>query len=399
MELATLDSELKRVRVVEGYESLIWTERFAAYGDFELHIPESREARTLLPIGTRLVLDRSTRVMEVETIEDSTNDDGARTLKFKGRSMETIFENRLGWHQLGPTQIPDPEDAEYVIDVKWEISKPPHEIMHEMFQTVCVTKALHPGDGIPFYTPGNYTPAGNIPFSTEAVKMQFEPDTLYNSLKKVADTYNLGFRLVRAGDTSRIYFEVYSGSNRLSSQTVLPAVVFSPELENLTDISQLTSDANYKNVAYVLAKNGSSVVYGVGADPTSSGFERRVLMVNASNIDLPAGDALQAALQQRGLEELAKHRRVYTFDGEIPENGRYAYGVDYSLGDLVEQRNADGFGNEMRVTEQIFVSDAEGDRSYPTLSLNTTVNPGTWASWTGNQTWSEVGADVYWANV
>jgi hypothetical protein len=127
--------------------------------------------------------------------------------------------------------------------------------------------------------------------------------------------------------------------------------------------------------------------------PDTAGFDRRVLTVDASDITLSAGTALDAALLQRGKEELAKTRAFQAFDGEINTNSQYKYQVDYWLGDLVEMRNVDGVANQMRVTEQIFVSDKEGDRSYPTLTVNQFINTGSWLSWESNQQWIDLDAD------
>jgi hypothetical protein len=177
-------------------------------------------------------------------------------------------------------------------------------------------------------------------------------------------------------------------------------VIFAPDLDNLSNTKELTSTALAKNVALVYAQNGSAVVFATGTDPSVSGDDRRVLLVKADDITLPAGDDLQAALQQKGLEELSKCQKIYGFDGEIPQLGSYVYGdpEGYDLGDLVEQRDEDGFGTNMRVTEQIFVSDAQGERSYPTLSEVITINPGSWYSWDSNQVWDDVPDTTYWAN-
>jgi hypothetical protein len=149
-----------------------------------------------------------------------------------------------------------------------------------------------------------------------------------------------------------------------------------------------------KNVAYVIAKNGSEVVYGNGADATTSGSDRRVLLVKADDVDEAAGPALTAILQKKGADELAKSRSISAFDGEIRQFGDTIYGVHYGLGDLVEMKNTDGATNNMRVTEQIFVSDHEGERSYPTLSLELYITPGSWLA-EGNETW-DGGDEGHW---
>jgi hypothetical protein len=202
--------------------------------------------------------------------------------------------------------------------------------------------------------------------------------------------------MLRHYDTSQIYWDVYTGSDRTSSQTTLPAVLFTPELDNLQNTKELTSIESAKNVAYVYSPAGFEMVYPVGVDPEVDGFDRRVLVVDANDITVDNPD-VPAALIQRGNEALAQAQVYQAFDGEISQNSQYKYGVDYNLGDLVEQRNVDGIANLMRVTEQIFVSDSEGERSYPTLTMNAFITTGSWLSWMPTKVWSDMTTEI-WAD-
>jgi hypothetical protein len=143
---------------------------------------------------------------------------------------------------------------------------------------------------------------------------------------------------------------------------------------------------------------GFKEVYAAGVDPAVEGLERRVMVVNASDITSTTG--LDAALSQRGYEALANARVLQAFDGEISQSSQYVYGRDYNLGDVVETRNVDGVTNNMRVTEQIFVEDQNGERQYPTLALNTFINTGSWLSWTSDKAWFDFDADTtsVWGN-
>lgn len=143
---------------------------------------------------------------------------------------------------------------------------------------------------------------------------------------------------------------------------------------------------------------GHEVVYSLDFDPTTNGFDRRVLLVKADDITDEDPLVASAKMIQKGKEELAKHRRLSAFDGELTNSSKYKYGIDYNLGDLVELRNEDGVTNKMRVTEQIFVSDKEGERSYPTLTLEQFVMPGTWLDWKYNKPWEEFDVTEYWNN-
>jgi hypothetical protein len=161
-------------------------------------------------------------------------------------------------------------------------------------------------------------------------------------------------------------------------QTTLPAVVFSSDFGNLQNTTELTSSALYKNVAYVISPVGSEIVYAQDVDPAVNGFKRKMIMVKADDIKDTVPSVASAKMIQRGKEELAKNRMFSAFDGEVSHYSQYKYGVDYNLGDLVELQNDDGAMSDMRVNEQIFVSDQNGDRSYPTLTVDKFIPSGSW---------------------
>lgn len=387
MDLYVLDDQLRRSEIIDIYTSLIWTERYSAFGDFELVLPNSLRARSLLSDGVMVTIEGSQRVARIETIEASLDQEGNDSLTVSGRSIEASLDARLAMPAL----------ASLTSASKWEFTDEiPSDIIRTMFESVIEDGDVDAGDVIPFIEPGTINPPGNIPEHEETIIRYLDVDTLYNSIKTVADEYNLGFRLVRDGDTSNLYFEVYTGNHRTTSQTTLTPVLFSVEMDTMSDTKELTSSADYANVAYVLAPNGAQAVYADGTDSSVAGFERKAIVVKAEDIDLAAGPALNDALFRRGKEELAKHRILVAFDGEVPQTSPYKYGVDYGLGDLVEQRSTSGKVNSMYVTENITISDAEGVRSYPTLTFYQLVTPGTWLSWDSNQVWSDV--EDYWAD-
>lgn len=65
-----LDQQLKvQDFVVDRYSSLIWTERFAEAGDFELIVVSNKENRAFFRLGQFLKIRESFRLMIIETIE------------------------------------------------------------------------------------------------------------------------------------------------------------------------------------------------------------------------------------------------------------------------------------------------------------------------------------------
>lgn len=385
MDIYILDAMLRREVLVDRFISCIWTERFSSYGDFELVLNSTQAERRRFVTGTLLACNLSNYVMRVTSVEDGTNADGEPTLELKGQSLEILLDDRVAFGVLDDlTTAPT-----------WTITDKPADVARTVVRAICITGILNAGDVIPYMVEGSFLPESTIPEPEDPINVVISPQSVYSAIKGICDPWSLGFRILRNGDISQLCFEVYSGSDRTTKQNIFPAIVFTPELDNLQNTKSLTSVDDYKNVAYVFSSVGFEEVYPQDVSPETSGFERHVLLVEANDITEDTPD-ISAALIQRGNEELSKHRSYSAFDGEINPNSGFRYGVDYYLGDIVEVRNIDGVTNDMRVTEQIFVSDAEGERSYPTLAVYLFIDTGSWLSWTANQVWEDLGPTEYW---
>lgn len=381
MDVFILDENLRKISIVDIYKSFIWTERFNELGDFELVSYYSRSIRALLPIGTLLAIPNSRYIMKVETQQVKKDDEGNNLITFSGRSLELLLDDRVAFSSLGTLEE----------NQKWTLTGPPANVLREIFRIIVAEGTLSVDDKIPFYTPGTLTAPGDIPEPSEEITLELDPISLLEITKTQAQLYNLGFRLIRNDEAGELYYEIYSGSDRTTSQTNNPAVVFSLSLDSLTDLTELQSIANEKNTAYVFGKTQALTVHSTGSDASqASGFSRKVLLVDATDIDLDPGPELTAALQAKGLQELAKYNSVLGFDGETPQTISYIYGVDYELGDLVEVQDSEGNSNQVRVTEHIVASDAEGDREYPTFTQNLFVSAGSWMAYDGPPQWADV---------
>ena len=549
MELYVLDSLFRRATVVDTFDSCVWTERYNDVGDLTLNIHSTLGNRNLFTPGTYLAMNRSRRVMKIDTVEDKRSSDGTQTLVCTGSSIENMMAERPARDSVSVGLTAEP---------KWIITGLPAAIARQLFQNIMVDAVLDPGDALPFYTVGNAYPADGIPEPDVTVSLSLDPTDLLSALKTICQTYDLGFRITRNADTSQMFFNVYSGNDRTSSQTVNAPVIFAPVLDNLLNSSYLTSTKQYRNVAYVFGADAAAKVYDTGIDPGTAGFVRRVLPVTASDLKYPdrstAGvggtpaytvtmaqqtavkavqsltsittfqhDSLQkilnltrilpqddvnittalgvvfalvgtqaasilsaqsvagvttdqknalidlgnllrltsaevsslntllsnntsltstqktditaaanlqnttvmpgevtlitaavttshaydatedaaytALLTARGLQELAKNNNITAFDGEIPQFGSYVYDLDYFLGDLTEMRNIDGIVNQVRVSEQIFSQDANGEKSYPTLASRLVITPGVWGAWDANQNWADVDDGEHWGDL
>lgn len=386
MEVYTLDPLLRRTDLFEDFESLIWTERYKVCGDFEMQIHSTPRTRTLLKVDTLLAMNRSHRVMVIESVEDAMDESRRRMLTLKGRSLEVILYDRVAKESL----------SDLTTSPAWTISEmTPTNIARKIFHDICVTGVLSVHDKIPFINEGTFLEPSNIPEPVDLVTVDIPPTTVYDAITQLADVWNFGFRILRQGDMSKLWFDVYMGSDRTTGQTVLPAVVFSPSLDNLQNTKQLITIEGAKNVAYVYSPDGFQMVYADDSTTDLAGFERRVLVVNANDITAESVEDVNAALIQRGKEELSKARTFQALDGEVSQNSQYLAGRDYDLGDIVNMRDDDGVTNEMRVTEIIYAHDREGERIYPTLTVNRFISTGSWLSWLNNKMWAELGPEEW----
>jgi hypothetical protein len=386
MLLYILDSALRRDSVIDDFESLIWTERMSDLGDFELSVRSTLATRSTFVVGRLLAINKSHRVMEVENVEDNVDDDGKEMLTVKGRSLERILDDRIVKYSGGNLEVSN----------EWIIEATPANVARTMFNRICRTGALSQHDLIPFLQTGSIFPTGTIPEPTEVITHTQRPESLYRAIKTVCKMYELGFRLVRGPDDSTLYFDVYAGNNRTTQQSNFSPVVFSVQLDNIQNYSEFSNVQETKNVAYVYTDTHAMLIYGPHVATTVSGFERRAMVLTPQ---VPQDHPNPAAfLVEEGKKALRAARGHSLFDGEVNERSAYIYGVDYEVGDLVEMRNKDGVITHKRVTEQIFVADEQGERSYPTLSLDISDPQNTWLSSANNaETWSHYTTET-WAD-
>lgn len=396
MEILILDNLLRPIDVVDVFESMIWTERFSRVGDFELVTLSDSANQKRFVVDTLLMITESRRIMRVKTVVETIDDEKGSIITITGFEITKILDSRVALHKKAGGDI---------APVWYTFAKTPGATMRFIFSQICVVGSVSPDDIIPFvdYGPNMY-PADTIPEPTYPIEWAQKPASVYAALQELSDIYDLGFRLYKDLNLSKLYFNVYAGSDRTTAQTVLPPVVFSPDLENMGSTTDLSDTTNYYNMIQVvyIYKDESDVEQTLTMLITEDtinppeGFDRRVKPLIVTSIPEEVTD-IPAFLLQLGSDELMKSRPIGAFDGEIvPES--YVYEQDFYLGDLVEQRGRNGSVSYMRVEEYIFVQDVEGQRSYPTLTTKKFINPGTWASWKYDIEWSAVGSEEYWGN-
>lgn len=368
MELRTLSRNFLPVDIIEGFESVIWTERYYGDSEVQLVVPATPINIQKLAMGTFLSFDKSSEVMILEThdIKDhKATITGISLLKWLNNRFVrfTVSHEDRYYNAYG---LP----AGYLL---WYI-------LNAMVASPDPAYATYPA-GIP--NPGrfkiyNIEPT-HIDPSGPNVNVAVSYGPLYDVLNTIATTYEIGMSLTLEEATTagyRLGFRSYRGVDHTSNQNVNSVIRFSPEMESFTDIKEFQSIADYKTEIYTfIPSNPDSLatIPGYAWFNLNTGFDLRVEMVFEEDIttDAVGGDpaVLLNLLIQRAFESLLTHKFVKIIDGEIVPTGQFKYGIDYNLGDIVEVQGHSGMIQAARVVEYIRSQDSVGEKAYPTLEM------------------------------
>lgn len=371
MEPFTLDRKFLKRDIVDGFISVIWTERYYGNGEVEMTVPATPSMIQKFPEGIFLGMDGSDEIMIIETAD--VQDD---KLKLNGISLASWLNNRF------VRTSPNHEDRYWYI----EGHVPGYVMWIIVYNMCCVGSPYLDGTiptGIPnpsrFAIPGLYLKAYDTQGDQIKVGVPYGP--VYNALKEIATTFQVGMQITLDSASESSYslgFRSYRGLDRTSGQTVNPQVRFSPQMDSLTNIKELRSIAALKTDAFAFAPSnpdGLATIAGVStvAGPPYSGFDLRASLVFAEDVttDMVGGDPdnLVSVLNSRADAELMANRVIKAVDGEIVPRSQFQYGAHYNLGDIVEIQGFSGIVQTARVTEYIRAQDSAGQKSYPTVEM------------------------------
>ena len=370
MELFTLNRKFLRQDTIDKFHSTIWTERYYGDGEVELIVPASLDLIQKLKEGTFIGLVGSDEIMIIDTQEI---EEGKLTIK--GNSLLKWLDNRF-------IRVTAAHPDRY-----WNINGTPGWIMWAIIYYMCIEGSPYlngtVATGIPnpqaLAIPGLWLGANDNTGAVVNIAVPYGP--VYDALKNIGTTYQIGQKITLASATDASYsllYWSYRGLNRTSAQTANPVVRFSPNMDSLTDIKEFRSVSNFKTHAYSFApSNPGELATTPGKDDYGSseynGFDLRAMMIFCEDIttDTIGGDAnvLLNILNTRAHEALMDHKRTNVVDGELVPNVQFKYGADYNLGDVIELQGNSGVVNHARVTEYIRTQDGTGERAYPTVSI------------------------------
>lgn len=346
------------------YISLIWTERFNSYGDFELSVPLTKKHFDLLIPDRFIEIPTSSDLMIIENV--NIQDDDNQRMTIKGKSFESLLGRRIvyNWRDTqSDVKLSDllslltydnllSKDVEGR-DIPWlsiDISIP-DDLKDQTLQT-----SINRGDdlGSSIYALGGiygFCPRASFDPSTRNVILNFIFGSKTDIIFKHAN-YNLSKSSYALSTNNFKTSAIVAGSGEEEKRTI--AVISRSTTETIFD------EDGTKEVTVFDYK----------------GVTRREMFVDARDIQKKSGETNSKyieRLKERGIDKLKENNKEYVIDGTITNTGRYVLNVDYSLGDIVKIES-NFYSATARITEIIQSWSDTGYEIYPSFETIEVTN-------------------------
>ena len=357
-------TKMESGKIINGFTSKMWIERYNSAGEFKLIGPISAGVREELPIGSFVSHVNSKDIMIVENheINDSIGNESMVTIS--GRGFETILENRVfGINQTFPSAIDGGVvDTVLSADFTWNQAV-------SIISSQITTAATDDNFAIPYLNVYHDVATGT---TGTYVERKFPRGDIYTAILNLLKIDNLGIKIIRPGIwssyTPNISFGIHKGIDKSG------VIVFSYDSGEIVTADYLWSNKDFKNGALISGKWVETVVL-----PSETGYLRRMTHINASDIDKdytskPTGSALTSvinAMQQRGYEVLSIKNNTKLAKAEVAKGNSTTgtYRIDFDVGDIIMVSGDYNQTSKMRISEYVETEDSTGASGYPTLEL------------------------------
>lgn len=356
MEAWVLDESLKAVRLVDNFESLIWTERYCGAGNFELYTPMDINLYNSCKQDYYMWLKDSEMMMIIEDVKITTEVETGGHLTISGRSLESILDRRIIWVQT-------------VINGN----------LQNGIKKLLNDNVISPSIADRKISNFKFVASTDTTITGLTLRAQYTGDNLYDTIVAICTANKLGFKVTFNQTDNTFNFLLYNGSDRSYDQDANPYVIFSPKYENIINSNYLDSKKTLKNITLVAGEDEGTArrtrIVGSG-----SALGRRELYTDARDIQSEvtdddgtqrklSDDEYNAQLDQRGKEKLAEHTSTKTFEGQVESQQSFKFNEDFFTGDVVQIVNEYGIESKVRVTEVVRAQDTTGYEMYPNFSV------------------------------
>ena len=320
-EVRIYDAAMNFKGLIENQTSVLWNRKYFDTGSFELYCPITTNNRNLLQMGRLVWMKGAAEAGVIESLYMEQSD-VKNQITAKGRFLESYMSRRL--------------------------IRPTYNIQNGLVETA-MRQILSNAVAIPLVQ------LGEVQGYTERVSFQATYKNLLDYEIRLAKYSNTGFRFRPDFNNKTITFELYKGLDRTLQQSDRNRVIFSQGYGNINEAKYSVNDQLLKTVCYVGGQGeGSERTYVIAGDDTLAGLERREVYINASDIqdeNLTTAE-YQAALLQRGNNELENDVLCDSFECVTEANGNFVYKKHYDLGDIVTiQKENWNISANLRLTE------------------------------------------------
>lgn len=340
--------------IITNYESLICTWNYYECGTFELTINKNKANTEKLQKDNMIIVNKNDEKILLIEKRETTTENNSKKLKISGTCIKGITKRRIvatnGYDRVTETY------AENVIK---------HYIKNHMVES---------------HYDNIRTPERDISWikiadtQNRGIKTVWQArlTNLHDEEKHIAEDTGMGWKGILDRTNKCIIFDCYEGTDRsihqiedgntyeeleeythqqleqythsqLEGNKKVPYIIFSEKKKNLLNGKVTDDNTNYKNVAYAAGKgeNEDRLITVIG---TATGFNRREVYVDLSNIDNPD------ELKTEGQKKLDTYKTIKSVEGKIYEIPNMEYEKDFFLGDIVTVES-DGIYEDKRIIQ------------------------------------------------
>lgn len=352
MDLMILDSSFRSSAVIDVFKSIIWTDRYSKFGDFELYLSLSASSARALFKKRYIASGDSEHVMFINKMDTVTNDDGSRYVSVIGRSLESILDRRIVW---------DPT----ILKVGFQ----------EGIKRLILENIISPTDPERAISNFIFEDSTDPYILSLTLDVTCYGENLYDLISTWCQAYSVGFKITLTED-GKFKFQLYYGLDRSYAQTALPYVVFSETNGDLSVSNVVESDENEKTIALVVGPddgtNPIKILSVTSSEDSPTGLDRKEIFADASSVSQTVDGVTltdpehYAQLAQQGFDVLYENSEILSFDASLKENKQYDYNSKYYMGDIVQFQDDQGLELRVRIVEFIMTR-GEDNKGYPTF--------------------------------
>lgn len=315
------DFDFSKVKIFDGFESLIIYENYGKCNTFELDIPFSFENNAIF---------RPENLIKFEGLYYYVDDVSGTNDKLKicGKSLAGKYDSRIIDRTYTATKSP--------VLIAWD------HINQEMInpQNYTDVSGSHNGSDRKIKYLSLAAADG---LGLTAIDYQNSYGGVDEQVETLCETYDFGFKEIGAKGKVSNQIKFFKGRD------VSKWVVFSDDsdgYENLTDVEFEHSTFDEKNVAYTFGEGEGAARTKIVVNPNLKGLTRKEVYVDARDLQskndtttIPTS-TYNNMLKARGAQALADRQEVITLNGDfILESKLVKFGRDFFVGDKVKLKS------------------------------------------------------------